>query len=65
MPNFPADPYDGTSVVEDMPNGDLIVWTYNRHKNSWSYQRWEQGLRPGEIADLVKELEERLAAKQG
>tara|TARA_B100000459_G_scaffold147140_1_gene115455 strand:+ start:2416 stop:2613 length:198 start_codon:yes stop_codon:yes gene_type:complete len=64
MPNFPADPYDGTSVVEEMPNGDLNIWTYDRHTNSWSFELWEQGIRPGEILNKIKELEEALAAKQ-
>ena len=65
MPNFPADPYDGTSVVENMPNGDLLIWTYDRHTNSWSQELWEQGIMPGEILNKIKELQEALAAKQG
>ena len=64
MPNFPSDPYDGTSVVEEMPNGDLNIWTYHRHTNSWSFELWEQGIKPGEILNKIKEFEERLVAKQ-
>ena len=65
MPNFPADPYDGTSVVENMPNGDLNIWTYDRPTNTWSLELWEQGIMPGEILNKIKELQEALAAKQG
>ena len=41
MPNFPSDPANGTQVVEKQPNGDLIIWTYDRPTNTWSYEYWE------------------------
>ena len=49
MPNFPSDPANGTQVVEKQPNGDLIIWTYDRPTNTWSYEYWEGGHDPGLI----------------
>jgi hypothetical protein len=64
MPNFPSDPSNGVSVVEHYPNGDLLIWTYDRPTNSWSSELWEKGVSPKAILERVQELEEALAAKQ-
>jgi len=49
MPNFPSDPYNGATVVEELPNGDLLIWTYDRPTNTWSSKLWEGGHDPGLI----------------
>ena len=64
MIDFPSDPANGTQVVDYLPNGDLLIWTYDRPTNTWDQELWEQGIRPGEILNKIKELEERLTAKQ-
>jgi len=49
MPNFPSDPYNGATVVEELPNGDLLIWTYDRPTNTWNSKLWEGGHDPGLI----------------
>jgi hypothetical protein len=68
MPNFPSDPANGTQVVEKLPNGDLLIWTYDRHTNSWTSEYWQGGHDPGliytrDVKTTPSEIIEGLATK--
>ena len=37
-PDFPENPEDGFQIIEELPDGRQIIWTYNAELNQWNSQ---------------------------
>jgi len=40
MITFPDNPYDGQTIVDEQPDGSVVIWTYDQGKNEWTYRTY-------------------------
>ena len=43
MTHFPDNPHDGQTVVEEIGNEQVRIWTYNQAENEWTYKEYGGG----------------------
>ena len=37
LPDFPSNPKDGQTIIQPLPEGGSVIYSYNQSKNQWVY----------------------------